>query len=151
MCLPRGTRPSRDRRRGRVRRKGGRKRAGEVCLTDARGQTELSGARLFRVVFRFDSSPTRGPPSKSLPPTARCCPLILADVRRDAMSLPRCIVVRDKRRAIQQTRMNWNELKLDSDFQKYWFTSVKMNAFQSWMHFYSFIGIARSIFLCLSI
>ena len=46
---------------------------------------------------------------------------------------------------------NENELKwIEMDFQKYWFTSVKMNAFQSWMHFYSFIGIAWSISLCLS-
>jgi len=33
-------------------------------------------------------------------------------------------------------------IEMDSDFQKYWFTNVKMNAFQSfqsWMHFYLFI------------
>jgi len=36
---------------------------------------------------------------------------------------------------------------MNSDFQKYWFTNVKMNAFQSWMHFYSFIVIAWSISL----
>ena len=36
-------------------------------------------------------------------------------------------------------------IEMDSDFQKYWFTNVKMNAFQSWMHFYSFIEIAFSM------
>jgi len=43
----------------------------------------------------------------------------------------------------QQTRIDWNELKC---IQKYWFTNVKMNAFQSWMHFYTFIGIAYLAF-----
>jgi len=39
--------------------------------------------------------------------------------------------------------MNWNGFRnID--------TNVKMNAFQSWMHFYSFIGIAWSTSLCLS-
>jgi len=49
---------------------------------------------------------------------------------------------------------NENELKwieMDSDFQKYWFANVKINVFQFWIHFYSFIRIAWSIFLCLSI
>ena len=34
-------------------------------------------------------------------------------------------------------------IEMDSDFQKYWFTNVKMNAFQCffWKHFYSFIEI----------
>ena len=27
-------------------------------------------------------------------------------------------------------------IEMNSDFQKYWLTNVKMNAFQSWMHFY---------------
>jgi len=50
---------------------------------------------------------------------------------------------------IQQMR-----IEMDSDFQKYWrFTNAKMNAFQSFsiQNFYSFIGIAWSISLCLSI
>ena len=38
-------------------------------------------------------------------------------------------------------------IEMDLDFQKYWVTNVKMNAFQSWMHFYSFTGIAWSISL----
>ena len=44
-----------------------------------------------------------------------------------------------------ENRLKW--IEMDSDFQKYLFTNVKMNAFQSWMHFYSFIEIAWSIFM----
>ena len=38
-----------------------------------------------------------------------------------------------------ENRLKWIERWIQI-FQKYWFTN-KMNAFQSWMHFYSFIGI----------
>ena len=43
---------------------------------------------------------------------------------------------------INENGLKW--IEMDLDFQKYWFTNVKMNAFQFWMHFYSFIGIAWS-------
>jgi len=39
-----------------------------------------------------------------------------------------------------QRELKW--IEMDSDFQKYEFMNVKMNSFQFWMHFYSFIGIA---------
>jgi len=51
-----------------------------------------------------------------------------------------------------ENRLKW--IEMDSDFQRYWFTNVKINAFQFWMHFYSFIGIAWSIcleYICLSL
>ena len=44
---------------------------------------------------------------------------------------------------VNENGLKWIEIQI---FQKY-FTNVKMNAFQSWMHFYSFIKIAWSISL----
>ena len=48
-----------------------------------------------------------------------------------------------------ENRLKW--IEMDSDFQRYWFTNVKINAFQFWMQFYSSIGIAWSISLYFSI
>ena len=52
---------------------------------------------------------------------------------------------RDFQWPIPANGLKW--IEMDSDFQKYWFTNVKMNTFQFWIHFYSFIKIAWSIFL----
>jgi len=42
--------------------------------------------------------------------------------------------------SVNENRLKW--IKIDSDCQKYGFMNIKMNPFYSWMHFYSFIGIA---------